>query len=513
MKKLLLLFLLIFSAYYNTAFGQAVAAGHQQAPVDSATRVKQIQQNIENLTLIIKETKDHNMIALAGIYMMRGLDEAALQRYNKAIEDFSTAVKFNPQLKEAYWNRGLSYEKVKNYPAAISDYKKALSLVKDNPMQMAILNNNIAIIQKDMRSYDQAIASDSIAIAIEPRYTLSNFNRAELYMMTRKYEAAIHDYTVALNGNYNKQMLSTILSERADAKRFLKKYKEAINDYSLAIELNPDNRFAYWNRAASYNHNGDYELANNDYSKAITYFKGDSRNLSKLYDDRALMEMGQQQFKRAIADDSIAIALDNKFEVAYWNKASAYAQNADFQQSIDGYTKTMEFYQGNNNRRALAQLYDNIANEEYFLNDYQKVIDASTSSIALNEGNQSPYLNRGRAYLKKMNKDLAMNDFNKVLALDTSKASFEYAFALFYTGNPDKAIEVMQKNVISTTNNAVLMSHYYNIACLFSLMKKPDEANIYLKKCIDGGYSKKYALTDPDLDNIRNTQEYKDVIR
>ncbi len=44
-------------------------------------------------------------------------------------------------------------------------------------------------------------------------------------------------------------------------------------------------------------------------------------------------------------------------------------------------------------------------------------------------------------------------------------------------------------------------------------MNKTDEANIYLKKCIGGGYSKKYVLKDPDLENIRNTPEYKESIR
>ena len=171
----------------------------------------------------------------------------------------------------------------------------------------------------------------------------------------------------------------------------------------------------------------------------------------------------------------------------------------------------MNFYQLN--KSALALLFNNIADQEYFLNDYQKVVDYSTSSISLNPQNPSPYLNRGRAFLKKMNNDLAISDFKKVLDLDTAKKSFAYAFALFYTGKPDKAIEVMQNNVIATTNGPLLTSHYYNIACLYSLMNKPDEANIYLKKCIDGGYPKKYALADPDLENIRNTQEYKDMTR
>ncbi|HEY4194467.1 MAG TPA: tetratricopeptide repeat protein [Mucilaginibacter sp.] len=502
--------LLILVCYTVNVFGQAVTTVHKPAPVDSATRVTQLQKNIEDVTLAIKQKKSSNPTALSVLYIMRAMDESALQQYDTAIQDFSTAIEINADLKVAYWNRGLAYERVKNYDGALSDYQKALTYYKNDPSQAVILYNNIAIIQKDLRKFDEAIASDSIAIALEPRYPPAYVNRAKVYMITRKYENAIKDFNIALNANYSKQVLSNLLFGRGDAKRFLRRYKEAINDYSLAIELNPDNRLAYWNRAASYNQNGDFELANTDYSKAITYYKGDSKNLARLYDDRALMEIDIQQYQKAIADDSLAITLDDKLALAYWHSADAYAENGDFQLSIDWYYKAMPFYQ--TNKSAQGFFYDNIASEAYFLNDYQKVIDASTSSITLYGKAWGPHLNRGRAYLKKANKEMAMNDFNKVLVLDTTKASFEYAFALFYTGNSDKAIEVMQKNVIATTNDAVLRSHYYNLACLFSLMNKPDEANIYLKKCIDSGYSKKYVQTDPDLDNIRNTKEYIDIM-
>jgi hypothetical protein len=39
-------------------------------------------------------------------------------------------------------------------------------------------------------------------------------------------------------------------------------------------------------------------------------------------------------------------------------------------------------------------------------------------------------------------------------------------------------------------------------------MNKPEEANIYLKKAIDSGYSKKFAANDEDFDNIRKTPDY-----
>jgi tetratricopeptide (TPR) repeat protein len=140
------------------------------------------------------------------------------------------------------------------------------------------------------------------------------------------------------------------------------------------------------------------------------------------------------------------------------------------------------------------------------------VIQSSGTAIELNNKFWSTYLNRGRAYLKLGKNDKAMDDFNKVLALDSTGKSYEYAFALFYTGNSDKAIQLMQNNVINATDPAILISHYYNLACLYSLMNKPDEANTYLKKCIDDGYSKKYAQLDPDLENIRNTADFKAIM-
>ena len=225
-----------------------------------------------------------------------------------------------------------------------------------------------------------------------------------------------------------------------------------------------------------------------------------------MYDDRAQMKIGEQKFKEALLDDSIAISYNNNLVDAYWNSANACAQNGDFQLSINWYNRSMKYYQGNH--KAMAAVYDAIANEGYFLAQYDVVIQTSSSAIALYDHAWSPYLNRGRAYLKQGKKDQALDDFKKVLTLDTTKKSYEYAFALFYTGKPDDAIQVMQKNVIATTNNALLISHYYNLACLYSLMNRSDEANAYLKKCIDGGYSKKYAQTDPDLENIRGTQDF-----
>jgi hypothetical protein len=85
-------------------------------------------------------------------------------------------------------------------------------------------------------------------------------------------------------------------------------------------------------------------------------------------------------------------------------------------------------------------------------------------------------------------------------------------FSLFYTGKGDEAAAILQNDLLSTNDSPQLLADYYNLACLYSLMNKPDEANIYLKKAFDNGYAKKYAIADEDLDNIRNTDDYKAAI-
>jgi tetratricopeptide (TPR) repeat protein len=512
MKKIFVIALLfVLMGQLIRARGQTIANSKESLPLDSAAKVAHLQKNIEKLTNDLKNVSNDGK-SPATIHFLIGMDEAGLKRYSEAVKEFSTAIRLDPEMKQVYLSRGLAQDMLGNYELAISDYKTCLVVFKDNPKMLARLYLSIGKLQGMLKNFDDAVEFESKAITLAPFYSEAYLYRGYGHMFLGKYDLAILDLTTAMGGYLNNdKILAGIFYTRGEAKRYSKRYKDAINDYAEAIRLNPTNKLAYWNLAASYNNNGDYQLADEYYTKAIDFYKGDNKNLSRLYDDRALMEMAEQKLLQAIKDDSLAIYYDDKFAPAYWNRANAYAQNADFQLSADAYIQTMNFYQLN--KRALAQLFNNVADMEYFLSDYEKVIDYTTSSINLNPKQWEPYLNRGRAYLKKNSKELAMSDFSKVLELDTTKTSFAYAFALFYTGNPDEAIDVMQKNVIATTNDPVLMSHYYNIACLYSLINKHDEANIYLRKCIDGGYPKKYALADPDLENIRNTQEYKDMTK
>ena len=509
MRKLILILCLVpVLAFESKVLGQSAFINQQ--PVDKTSNPSDYKKNIEVYSIALN-LKNQSNSDIARLHLLRGINETALNKYDKAIADYSATIALAPLSIDAYSYRAENYRLINKYQLSINDDEIQLSLIKNDSSRIAVLYNDIAFSERQLGQYSKAIKYCSKAIDMDNSYGAAYANRAELYALSGEYQLAQNDFTKALDGyQHNKALLSILYLERANARRSSKQYLYAINDYSYAIDLDRDNKIAYWNRAMTYDLNGDYQLADEDYSKAISYYKNDEVSLSNLYHDRAQMETRLHQPKKAIEDETKAISIDSKFRDAYLGKAGAYAQNGDHQLSINYYTKAIGLFR--DNKHTLSIIYNGIAGEAYFLGDYKGSVSASTSAIAMDATAWAPYLNRGKAYLKQLNKELSMRDFNKVLQMDASKKSYEYAFALFYTGHPDQAIAVLQKNLISTTDSSVLINRYYDLACLFSLMNKPEESNIYLKKCIEAGYPKKYLIADADLNTINRTKEFKDNI-
>lgn len=514
-KKLPILFIFVLITCKSFVFAQSINDSYLSG--DKNLSGQNYQSAYNSYTLAIK--RESNKTILAFLYNRRGVCLEGLRKIDAAIKDFNTAIALNPDNVDAHFNRAIVYDAQKNYASAIADLIKILSLnAKYRPNSnsfkgVALIYADIAFDEYKLGAINKGLYNDSLALSYDPQSCRGHLVRAEINAAQKKYKPAISDYNAAIlyNNNTNNNGTAGLYYGRGYCELELNNNKAAINDFSYAISLNPDYGFAYWNRGAAYNHNGDYQLAAADYAKAIPYFKGDNLNLSNLYSDLAENEMRQNLFTQAVKDDSVAIVFAPQNTDAYWNRAFAYTSNGDYKQSNDIYIKIMDFYKGNN--KVLAELHAQIADNEYFLGQYDKVIADCNTAILMDSTNYDPYYQRAEVYFKKKtNKLLALSDYNKVLTIDTSKKSTSYIFALYYTGKGDDALAILQNDILGTTNSVNVLGDYYNLACLYSLMNKPDEANTYLKKAIDGGYSKKYAKADEDLDNIRSTDDYKSTM-
>ena len=76
-------------------------------------------------------TRRLRCLIYAEAYYNRGTVLGKKGEYDKAIEDFTNAIKLKPDYAEAYNNRGNAWSEKGEYDKAIEDYTKAIALKPD----------------------------------------------------------------------------------------------------------------------------------------------------------------------------------------------------------------------------------------------------------------------------------------------------------------------------------------------------------------------------------------------
>jgi tetratricopeptide (TPR) repeat protein len=112
---------------------------------------------------------DHD---LAAEYYNRGIKYAAKGDYDRAIADYTEAIKLDPKYADAYGNRGNAYRDEHDLDHAFADYNEALQI---RPGAIDYFNRGNAYYVKD--DYDRAIADYSEAIKLDPGFARAYYNR------------------------------------------------------------------------------------------------------------------------------------------------------------------------------------------------------------------------------------------------------------------------------------------------------------------------------------------------
>ncbi|MDJ0511054.1 MAG: tetratricopeptide repeat protein [Crocosphaera sp.] len=60
--------------------------------------------------------------------LIEGMEKGIQGNYQGAIADFTEIIRINPQEVEAYYNRGIAYAKLQDYPKAIADFNQGITL-------------------------------------------------------------------------------------------------------------------------------------------------------------------------------------------------------------------------------------------------------------------------------------------------------------------------------------------------------------------------------------------------
>lgn len=155
----------------------------------------------------------------------------------------------------------LAKDSLKDYPGALSDLDKALSVAKDND-SLHILH---AKIEAESYNFKEAYAEINEVIKHNGNYFEAYLLRGIIKAKSGNYEGAVHDFTKSIKLNPSS---SKAFYNRGLAHAYLDEFKLCDKDFSKAIELDPNYTNAWFQRGYWRELEGDLQGSLADLTKA-----------------------------------------------------------------------------------------------------------------------------------------------------------------------------------------------------------------------------------------------------
>ncbi len=217
--------------------------------------------------------------------------DAAMAQYSQAIDIYkvktqegvactspqTTTVQICSRLGGAYNNRGLANAALKRYEDALESYTAALSIVV-SAAHLYQAHNNLAIVYEAKGQQEQAEEEYRVAAAANWPQVYQNWGNS--YFHYGDYQGAVAAYSQVItltarfaltymnrgNAHFN---LGNEYREAAEENKALEHYSKALEDYSRVIELAPDHAEAYYSRGTVYKLLGEREKAMGDFAQYL----------------------------------------------------------------------------------------------------------------------------------------------------------------------------------------------------------------------------------------------------
>jgi len=142
-------------------------------------------------------------------YVASGRAHGENGELDKAIADFTEAIRLDPNYEDAYCNRGIAYEQQGLIDMAIADYNKAIQLEPNYKGAYSCRGGAY----EEMGNHDMAIADFSKAILFDPQdpqIAYAYWNRGNVYRDMGDRDKAIADYTKAIQISPDDLEMATI---------------------------------------------------------------------------------------------------------------------------------------------------------------------------------------------------------------------------------------------------------------------------------------------------------------
>lgn len=443
---------------------------------------------LEQLNISLKVVSNKSLIKKSEILCTRAMLYVKVEELELALSDFDAAIKVNPKDLYTYECRISLYKDLLQYENAEKDCRKLLS-IKDSLAYKLELASVLTYQEKT----DEALEIVNKIIKFQPKEAMSYVTRSWIYAVRGEGQYAIYDYLqyMLLDGDYDLDYLVTL--SRMD-------YTYAINSLSQLIISEDKKNIWLGARIRVYIDKGEYELALTDLNSLKEIYKEDTP--FTLY-QQAKCYNGLYEFSNEIEVlNKLTDIQEEKEPLIIAMRAEAYRNVDNFESSIKDFSEAILL------SPSVAYLYAERGWTYEMQNDFDKALQDYNTSITLDPENAWVRIQRGKLLQERGNQLKAKEDLEMALQLDTINNT--HAFALLLLGEEQKAIEFMNAIVEKDIQDA---ANLYDLACIYSLADKKEEAVKTLQRAVDLGYKNfNHIKNDRDLINIREEEGYKEIL-
>jgi tetratricopeptide (TPR) repeat protein len=179
-------------------------------------------------------------------YINSGDDFYEAQDYQRAVLEYSKAIKKEPKNPTGYIRLGCAYDKLEKYEAAINEYNEVLKLPPMQILYGETYNMHVSAYSlrassyKNLRNFDEAEADCYAALSIDPIHLPCLLTLGDIYSSRDNYNEAIKWYTKAIRLEPEDDIAYWL---RGDLHKITGNYEKAIIDYKTVLKLNPKNKY------------------------------------------------------------------------------------------------------------------------------------------------------------------------------------------------------------------------------------------------------------------------------
>ena len=237
------------------------------------------------------------------------------------------------------------------YKEAIDAFSSVLETEPDN----ANVYNNMGVAYSNTGDFEHSENCYVKAIELDPELAQAYINLSDLYYKAGDIASAVGTLQ---RGSYELQ--DNLAIAHLLARVFIEdqRWDDAIVELERVLDGEPDNYDAYYDLGHVYFELGDYETAIDNFENVLSY--EDNQNSEVLYYALAQAYEANNQIDKAISNYLKAIAVNDKFLLAYKKVGILFLARGDYEDAVEYFENYMDFDIPDEEKASVQKLIDRV---------------------------------------------------------------------------------------------------------------------------------------------------------